>query len=151
MRRRFVSALLILALGFLPGVPAVACPSGRTEASDSHTHADDSVRQRGHHHSAEAALHGDAPEPAANVNLGSPPEQPAEHSAPDCCRGTTQPAVTAVWEGIRVRSSDALPALAPVALIGIERHPTLSSRDPRALRPDERRSPYVRTRAPLLI
>ncbi len=59
--------------------------------------------------------------------------------------------MTAAWEDINVRSPDVFPAPAVAALIGIELQPTLSSRDPRRLRPDERRSPYVRTRAPLLI
>lgn len=150
MRKRLVSALLILAVGLLPGVPAVACPSGGAEAA-SHAHADHSLPQSGHHHPAGAALHDDAAESSPALDPGSPPEEPSEHSGPACCRRSPQAAMSAVWQGVRVRTVEAVPAPAVLVLIAIEPLPTVVWRDPRTLHPDERRSPYVRNRAPLLI
>lgn len=79
IRRRLVSALLILTVGLLPGAPAAACPSGGAEAP-SHAHADHSLPQSGHPHPAGAALHDDAPESSPALDPGSPPEEPSEHS-----------------------------------------------------------------------
>lgn len=151
MRRRVVSALLILALGLLPGVPAGACPSGQSETADSHVHADHPLESSGHHDSAGATLHDHASESASTVGSHSPSEKPSGHSEPTCCRGSSPAAVTAAWEGVPVRTPGAVPVPAVVAVPGTEPQPALSSPDPRRLRPDERRSPYVRTRAPLLI
>lgn len=152
MQRRLASALVILALGLLPGVPAVACPSGPAEAAHSHAHADDSQQPSSHHHPAGAALHDDVREPARAADAGSPPKDPSGHSGPSCCRGDSQAAMTAVSEGVRLRTLDAFPAPPVVTLLAMmPPAPIQVARDPRSLRPDERRSPYVRTRAPLLI
>lgn len=152
MRTRLVSALLILALGLLPGAQAVGCPNASAEATHAHAHADHSVGQTSHSHAEGAAHHHAAPRSAPSVEAGSPLEEPSGHSGPACCRGSSQVAASVVWEGVRVRTLDAFPAPpVVVALIAMPPVPGQAARDPRRLRPDERRSPYVRTRAPLLI
>lgn len=151
MRKPLGTALLILALGLVPGARAVACPSGRAAAAHAHAHADHSIGQSGHSHPEGATHHHAARGSAPGVEAGSPLEEPSGHSGEACCRGSSQLAASVICEGVRVRTLDAFPAPPVVALPALPPAPIRVTRDPPRLRPDERRSPYVRTRAPLLI
>lgn len=49
--------------------------------------------------------------------------------------------MSAVWQDVRGRTVDIVPAPAVLVLVAIEPHSTVVSRDPRTLHPDERRYP----------
>ena len=134
MTRRFFAILLTLGLGLLPSQPIEACatdPQGQSpENLNEHAHGD-------HSH--------------ADTGIGnSTTSNEGDASESRCCRGDAFSAVLPA-----VRRSEGVSKPLPVHVVLEKRElswpKTRPVRDPRTLVPDEPRSPYVRTRAPLLI
>ncbi len=154
MRSRAMIVLLACGLAGLPGVAAGRCASEARHEGHAHQHVE---RAREHRHGSDAAArehahhdHGHARTAAPQTDDAAAGGTAGDGSGDDCCRsGSATAAISAyavsnpspkLFAGAVARAEPALD-LAPV----------LAVRDLRSLFRDELRSPYVRTRAPLLI
>ncbi len=152
MRSRAMIVLLACGLAGLPGVAAGRCASAARHEGHAHEHverareqrhdSDTAAREHAHHdhgHARTAATDG----AAAGGTAG-------DGSGDDCCRSGSTTATVGAYA-----VSNPSPKLFAGAVVRVQPvldlAPVLAVRGLRSLFRDELRSPYVRTRAPLLI
>ena len=154
MRLRAMTVLLVCGLAGLPGIAAGLCASEARHEGHAHEHVE---RAREHRHGSASAArahahhdHGPARNAAPETDGAAAGGTEGDGSGDDCCR--SDPATAAI-SAYAVSNPSPKPFAGAVVRVepALDLAPVLAVRSLRSLFRDEQRSPYVRTRAPLLI
>ncbi len=143
MRLRLTTALLALTIGAVPALRAGLCAPGGAAEPHRHSHADGGIDHQ--HPSSYTTAHSHI-QPASE--MGGPSGGSESDAGIPCCRSASGSTTVSVS-----LESDARPKLLASAVVGSARDlPTpRATSDLQSLFRDEQRSPFVHTRAPLLI
>ena len=139
MHRHAIAISLALSTALLPGLRGSNCPPGNTEDSGSHAHA-----------GVESHHHADGSTSAHNHLDLAGSEGNNTHSDPACCQAA-KAGLGAISSSPNNPAPKRLPSAHTLPGRLLNTHSAQFLRDPRSLFRQERASPFVRTRAPLLI